>query len=360
MGRHASTFDWVSTILLSCLGLFGLFVLLTISRELFLQQLLFVGVGLVLILLVSRIIPGLLWWSAPLLYVFSLLLLVLSYFGPSIRGATRWIFIAGFQLQPSEFVKPFLLIAFARFISQYPPRKLKYLPFHIILFLIPFLLVFKQPDLGSSIVYVAMWLAMMLGGGLPIGLLIASVVGGFFFLPVLWNLLLPYQKDRIFTFINPALDPQGAGYNALQAMIAIGSGQLFGRGLGRGTQSHLRFLPEYHTDFLFATLVEELGFFGGTLLLVAYFALLWRIIGPLLRGKVTDAFPFLYSVGLFAIFLTQVFINAGMNMGVIPVTGITLPFVSYGGSSILSVSLSFGLLFAIKQSQEEQGGIAIR
>ncbi len=360
MGRSASTFDWVSTIILTCLGLFGLFILLTISRDLFLQQLVFVGIGLILIYFVARIMPGLLWWSGPLLYVASIGLLILSYLGPSIRGATRWIFIGGFQLQPSEFVKPFLLIAFARFISQYPPRRIRYIPFHIILFIIPFLLVFKQPDLGSSIVYVAMWVAMMLGGGLPIGFLVVTVIGGFFLLPVFWNVLLQYQKDRILTFINPALDPQGAGYNALQAMIAIGSGQLFGRGLGRGTQSHLRFLPEYHTDFLFATLVEELGFFGGALLLIGYFALLWRIIGPLLRGKVIDAFPFLYSVGLFSIILTQVFINAGMNLGIIPVTGITLPFVSYGGSSILSVSLSFGLLFAIKRSQEESGGIAIR
>lgn len=358
MGRYASTFDWVSTILLSCLGLFGLFILLTISRELFLQQLVFIAAGFAIIFVTSRILPGLLWWLGPILYIGSLILLALSYFGPSIRGATRWIFIGGFQLQPSEFVKPLLLIAFARFIAQYPPRKIKYIPLHVVLFLIPFLLVFKQPDLGSSIIYAAMWIAMMLGGGLPIGLLIATVVGGFFLLPVFWNVLLPYQKDRIFTFINPALDPQGAGYNALQAMIAIGSGQLFGRGLGRGTQSHLRFLPEYHTDFLFATLVEELGFFGGMLLLIGYFALLWRIVGPLFRGKM-ELFPFLYSVGLFSILLTQVFINAGMNMGVIPVTGITLPYVSYGGSSILSVSLSFGLLFAIKKTQEEWGGIAI-
>ena len=143
------------------------------------------------------------------------------------------------------------------------------------------------------------------------------------------------------------MDPKGAGYNALQAMIAVGSGQWFGRGLGRGTQSHLRFLPEFHTDFIFATLIEELGFLGGSLLLFGYAFLLYRIIAPVIRGVITDTRVFIYSFGLFAMLLSQIFINAGMNMGLIPITGITLPFVSYGGSSILSTAISFGILWAI-------------
>jgi rod shape determining protein RodA len=142
-------------------------------------------------------------------------------------------------------------------------------------------------------------------------------------------------------------------------MIAVGSGELFGRGLGRGTQSHLRFLPEYHTDFIFATLVEELGFIGGFLLLLGYAVLLWRILRPLLRGEVNDLFGFTYAAGLFGVLLAQIVINAGMNMGIIPVTGITLPFVSAGGSSLLSFAMSFGILWAFQRRRSESRSVAI-
>ncbi len=178
-------------------------------------------------------------------------------------------------------------------------------------------------------------------------------------LPFLWSHLASYQQSRILTFINPALDPKGAGYNALQSMIAVGSGQWWGRGLGRGTQSHLRFLPEFHTDFIFATLVEELGFLGGTLLLTGYAFLLYRIITPIFAGAVEDTRLFIYSFGLFAMLMSQIVINAGMNMGLFPITGITLPFVSYGGSSILSTAISFGILWALVRANRNGSGIAI-
>ena len=288
-----------------------------------------------------------LWWVAPFTYILANAFLVLSYLGPAIRGATRWILFFGVQLQPSELVKPLLLLAFAHYIAKYSPRKISNIPRLFILFAIPFFLVFRQPDLGSSLVYGAFWTAMMLAGGLPVWLLIAGLGLVGVLVPLLWTHLAVYQKSRITTFLDPGLDPKGAGYNALQAMIAVGSGQLFGRGLGRGTQSSLRFLPEFHTDFIFATLVEELGFVGGSLLLAGYGILLYRIITPLIRGAVSDVRVFIFSFGLFAMLLSQIFINAGMNMGLIPITGITLPFVSYGGSSILSTAVSFGLLWAI-------------
>ncbi len=359
MGRSSNRYDWITTALLFCLGSFGLFILLTIQTGLFLQQLLLLGLGFFLLFIVSRIDAVVLWWSAPLGYIFANIFLLLSYFGPSIRGATRWIFVAGFQLQPSEIVKPILLVAFAHFISRYPPKNLRFLPFHVVLFLIPFLLVFRQPDLGSSIVYGAMWLSMMIAGGLPVGLvaLISGITSLLY--PLVWKLLAGYQKDRILTFLNPALDPKGAGYNAIQAMIAVGSGQLFGRGLGRGTQSHLRFLPEYHTDFIFATLIEELGFLGGLVLFTLYGLLLWRILSPLLRRVISERDSFVYSIGLFSMILVQITINTGMNMGIIPVTGITLPFVSYGGSSILSFCLSYGIFWAVTKAQTEEKSIAI-
>lgn len=347
MGRHTFTIDWVSALVLLCLGSFGIFILLTVSQSFFIAQLLYLVVAFALMVGIAQLDAIILWWFAPIGYVLANIFLLLSYLGPSIRGATRWILIFGVQLQPSELVKPLLLLAFAHFMSKYPPRNLANVPRLLVLFAIPFFLVLRQPDLGSSIVYAAFVMAMMLAGGLPVWILISAAGLTAICVPIIWAHLAPYQQSRITTFLDPELDPKGAGYNALQAMIAVGSGEFFGRGLGRGTQSHLRFLPEFHTDFIFATLVEELGFLGGGLLLTGYGILLYRIIAPFIRGVTTDARVFIYSFGLFAMLLSQIFINAGMNMGLIPITGITLPFVSYGGSSILSTAVAFGLLWAI-------------
>lgn len=359
MGRRTHHIDWITALILLCLGAFGLFILLTVGREYFVPQLLFIIVGFVLLFGISYIDPVLLWWFAPVGYVLSNIFLAMSYLGPHIRGATRWIVVAGAQIQPSEFVKPFLLLAFAYFMTQYTPRKLRNVPLLFALFIVPFLLVLRQPDLGTGLVYAGFWSSMLLAGGLPVWFFAAAAALAGILLPFIWTHLQPYQQSRILTFLNPSLDPKGAGYNALQAMIAVGSGQWWGRGLGRGTQSHLRFLPEFHTDFIFATLVEELGFLGGTLLLAGYAFLLYRIIAPLLKGVLTDTRVFIYSFGLFAMLLSQIFINIGMNMGLIPITGITLPFVSYGGSSILSTAVAFGLLWALVRSVDGGSGVAI-
>ena len=352
--------DWITAALLLAIGSFGLFLLLTINRGFFAQQLLAFVIGFFVLVVFSRIDRELLWWFAPIGYVLGILFLLLSFAGPSIRGSNRWLFLGPMQLQPSELIKPFLLLAFSRFMAEYSPRKIRTLPLHIGLFLVPFLLVFRQPDLGTALVYTGMWGTMLLASGVSVILVgaVASVIALFF--PILWGFLASYQKARIATFLNPALDPKGAGYNAIQAMIAVGSGQLFGRGLGRGTQSHLRFLPEYHTDFIFATLIEELGLVGGVMLLAGYALLLWRILMPLLRGMVDDAFHFIYASGLFAMILSQIFINTGMNMGILPITGITLPLVSYGGSSVLSIAASFGILWAFERRSSTPGSVAIR
>lgn len=329
------------------LSSFGLFVLSTLSQTSFLQQLGFVSAAIVLLWIFSRLDAALLWWFAPWAYLFSIILLFLSFLGPEIRGATRWIVIGGMQIQPSEMVKPFLLLSFSRFITEYSPRNLRFILIHLFLFLLPTLLVIRQPDIGTGLIYISSWIAMMLAGGLPVFVLVVFVLGIGLAFPALWQKLAPYQQSRILTFLEPTLDPRGSGYNALQSMIAVGSGQLFGRGLGRGTQSHLRFLPEHHTDFIFASLVEELGFLGGVVLLLGYFVLLWHMVRPMLRGLVTHMFPFVFSLGLFAMILSQVFIHVGMNMGLLPITGITLPFVSYGGSSVLSLAVSFGMWLSI-------------
>lgn len=360
MGDRTLTIDWLSYILLICLGLFGIFILLTIDASLVTLQGLNLVLGFLLLLIIAYLDIPLLTWFAPIGYGIGTFLLTITYLFPPIRGARRWIEVFGLQIQPSELVKPLFLLAFAWFMQRYPVRKTSNVWRHIVFFLVPFLLIFNQPDLGSSIIYAAFWFAMMVASGLSFRV-IASLGGVFLvFMPLLWSILAPYQQARIVTFVNPGLDPQGAGYNAVQSTIAVGSGQLFGRGLGRGTQSHLQFLPEYHTDFIFATLVEELGFIGGIVLLGVYGLLLWRVLRPLLRQEVPNAFGFIYAIGLFTMMLVQVVINTGMNMGLLPITGITLPFVSQGGSSVLSLAVSFGLLWALQQGKSRSGSIAIR
>lgn len=347
MGRNARYNDWIVIILLGLLSVFGLFVLLTVNTSLFFQQLLYICVGAALFFIISKIESVILYWLIPFGYIGSIILLILPFFNPAIRGAKRWILLGSEQIQPSELVKPILLFIFAYLISKYPPKKMSEIFFHSILFLIPFLIVFKQPDLGTGIVYLCMWISMMIMGGFPLPIFFSGLGIGVVILPLFWHFLAPYQQSRIMTFINPMLDPRGAGYNAIQAVIAIGSGQWFGRGLGLGTQSHLRFLPEYYTDFMFATLVEELGFVGGALLLLLYALLLWNILRPLIQSVITGRTPVIFTIGVFTMLLTQITINSGMNMGILPITGITLPLVSYGGSSLLSIAISFGLLWAI-------------
>jgi rod shape determining protein RodA len=332
---------------LLAIGCFGLGIILTINASLFAQQVLYLGIGFGLLVFFASVDSQILYYFSPIFYVVGNLFLSLSYLGPSIRGAKRWILIAGNQLQPSELVKPFMLLGFAYVISKYPPRTGKNILLHVVLFIIPFFLIFRQPDLGSSIVYASLWLAMLIAGGLPLPLLFMSSVGFLLGLPIFWNLLAPYQKERIFTFVSPASDPGGTGYNALQSMIAVGSGQFFGKGLGLGTQSHLRFLPEFHTDFIFGTLVEELGFVGGAVLLLLYGLLLWNVCKPFLRKENNSSFIFVFSSGLLFMMLSQIVINTGMNMGIVPITGITLPLVSYGGSSLLSIMSSFGIFMAL-------------
>jgi len=352
MGRYLQYLDIKLTCLLLAIGCFGLGIIFTISSDLFYQQLLFFFLGATLLFICATLDSLILYFFSPIFYVVGTVFLSLSYLGPNIRGATRWIMIGGNQLQPSELVKPLILLGLSYFISKYPPRTVRNIGIQCILFLIPFFLIFRQPDLGSSLVYLAMWFAMLIAGGLPIPVFFVGFLTFILTVPFIWHILAPYQQTRISTFLSPTIDPGGAGYNALQSMIAVGSGQFFGKGLGLGTQSHLRFLPEYHTDFIFGTLVEELGFVGGGFLLFLYIVALLQICIPFLRQKISSPFIFIYSSGLLYMMLSQILINTGMNMGIVPITGITLPLVSYGGSSLLSVMTSFGIFMALKRQPQ--------
>jgi len=359
MGRFLQHIDVPLTLFILAIGCFGLGIILTIQTGLFFQQLMFFFFGIILLIISSSIDSAILYFFSPAFYIAGTLFLSLSYLGPNIRGATRWIMIGNTQLQPSELVKPFILLGLSFVISKYPPKTLKNLCLHVLCFLIPFLLILRQPDLGSSIVYLIFWVSMLVAGGLPIFWFLISSACFVVALPFFWHALAPYQQARIVTFLSPSLDPSGAGYNALQSMIAVGSGQLFGKGLGLGTQSHLRFLPEFHTDFIFGTLVEELGFVGGALLLLLYAFVLWQVCLPFLKKEIQSSFVFIYATGLLFMMVSQIVINTGMNMGIVPITGITLPLVSYGGSSLLSVMTSFGIFMALKRQSKGDERVAI-
>lgn len=357
MAKIFKDFDWLIFLPIIILGGFSLSLLATPQETFFTSQAIFFLVGLFLFFLFSRIDWQIYKSLAGLAYLTSIALLLVTFLGPHIRGATRWIEILGVRWQPSELVKPLMIISLASFFSSFAPRNLKNLTLGLVLLLPSLFLIFRQPDLGSAIVMAGIWMGIVYGAGLPfiLGLSLAMIF--FLFLPLGWFLLKDYQKTRILSFLNPLLDPQGASYHSIQAMIAVGSGQLLGRGLGQGPQSHLLFLPEYHTDFIFAALVEELGFIGGVLVIVTYLVLLLRILK--VAGKVKDPCAKLILIGVFSQLILQVFINIGMNLGLLPITGVTLPLLSYGGSSLISTLITLGIVANISKTTNKNQAIDI-
>lgn len=347
-------------ILIPVLGLIGvsLAIMGSTTFELFPQQLIFFVIGLILCLIFAsidyRIWRNFTW----IFYILSLLLVLITFFTPQIRGSSRWIDIGWVRLQPSEIVKPFIIVVFAGLLSKKENMKLSQ---YLIVFttLLPILLIiFKQPDLGNVLVYLFIFIMMILANGFSILLLAISFILVGLGFPLIWQILKDYQKARILSFINPHADPVGAGYNALQAVIAIGSGQLYGLGLGKGTQSHLLFLPEYHTDFIFASLGEELGLLGGVVVLLFYIIILARIIT--IASNSENKFGYLLAIGIWSQIFIQVFINMGMNLGILPITGITLPLLSYGGSSIVSTLICLGICISIARVNKGDTPIVIR
>lgn len=351
--KNLRSFDWLLTAAVLFLIVLGLAVIYGISLndpttnfQLFKKQLLFVGIGLACFFLLGQVNYRLWQTLSKLIYAFFVIILIgVLFFGATVRGTTGWIQIGGFGVQPVEFAKISVVIFLAQYFNRYGREF--FLWRHIIVSGISVMfivgLVLLQPDLGSSMVMVATWILMLLIGRIKkshlavlLGLfIIASLIGWFF-------VFKPYQKDRIMTFINPQSNPLNEGYNVRQSVIAIGSGQLWGRGFALGSQSQLHFLPEPETDFIFAVLAEEFGFIGVTLLLGAYALILYRLIR--LANRTRDNYAAYFCLGLAAMLLVQLFINIGMNMGIAPVTGIPLPFISAGGSSMIALLIALGMV----------------
>jgi len=285
------------------------------------------------------------------LYFGGVVLLGLLYpFGVKIEGAKRWLGFAGFYIQPSEFAKLGLIVALARYFSKRPVQgdlSLSELGLPILMVLLPFCLVVFQPDLGTGLVLVGilgivtLWIGLEKRDLLFLGVLTTiGCVGG-------WFLLKDYQKQRILSFLDPWRDPLGTGYHLIQSKIAIGSGGIWGKGICLGTQARLGFLPEYHTDFVFALLGEEWGFAGAVVVILLFLGfLLWAFETA---QKAKDPFGRFLAMGIMSLFLLHVTINIGMALGLLPVVGLPLPFFSYGGSCMVVSLLAVGLLLSIRK-----------
>ncbi len=356
--RFWKNFDWILagvTLLLVAIGLLVIWstsfkaTALASSSDVIHQAVFAVG-GLVLLVMAARTDYRLWAKLTPWLYGLMLVLLVVVLLiSKPILGAQRWIDLGFFQFQPSEFAKLVVIVVLAKFFADHYDQleRPKYLLISLGYAAVPVLLVMRQPDLGTALVIMAIWLGMALVSRIRKLYLLALGGVGLALLPFMLSHLKDYQKARLAVFLNPQADPLGAGHNVIQSTITIGSGQVFGRGLAAGSQSQLNFLPPLaqHTDFIFAVLNEKMGFVGGTLLIVLFAVLLWR--GLLIAYRAQDRFGLFLATGIVSMLLFHVFINAGMNMGIAPVTGIPLPFVSYGGTSLMVAMIAIGLLQSV-------------
>lgn len=336
--------DWRLLGPLLPLWVLSLLVLGGLSWQSALSQAAFIILGLILFFLVAGYPYEQHRWLGRYYLIASVGLLLLPFiFGSITRGAIRWIPLGSYSLQPSELVKPLLIIVFSAYLSQKQS-----LFWYLMLLLVPFALIFKQPDLGTSLVVGAIWLGLLLSARIKAGKILALLLVILLALPLGYRLLQPYQKQRLLSFTNPYSDPAGAGYQVIQALTAIGSGGFWGQGLGRGSQSQLQFLPERQTDFIFAAIGEELGFLAGTGLILSYWYLLRRLL--VIAKNIRDDFGRLIVTGVSVMLWFQIGVTVAMNLGLMPVTGITLPLVSAGGSSMLATMVSLGLVSSVWKS----------
>lgn len=285
------------------------------------------------------------------LFLITVFLLVLVlFFGERVRGAQSWFDLGDFSFQPSDPAKLVLILLLAKYFTR---RHIEIAHIRHILVsglyaLVLFLLIFFQPDFGSGIIIFLVWFGMVLVSGLSKKHLLMVCLSIFVLSFILWNYVFAdYQKDRILTFIHPLTDIQGAGYNAYQSTVTVGSGKLLGKGIGYGTQSKLQFLPEYETDFIFAAFAEEWGFVGTLFLFGLFGVLIWRIVLLSLHGA--SNFETFFGLGLSILFISHFMIHVGMNVGLLPVTGTTMPFLSYGGSHLLTEYMGLGILMGMRR-----------
>lgn len=317
------------------------------SLGLYKTQALWFGIGMVLTALILLIHYSILSRLAYIIYFANLILLgAVLLVGKSSLGAKRWIGVGGFRVQPSEFMKLSMVICLAKYFESDQTvggYGFKDLILPTLLVGIPAGLIMLQPDLGTALIILLTFMTMMLFMKIQRKTLLVIALCGIFALPVAYKFgLKPYQRQRIISFIDPTSDPKGSGYNSIQSMIAVGSGQLLGKGYKKGTQSQLNFLPEHHTDFIFSVFSEEHGFLGCLLLVALY--MIFMLNGLSIAYQSHDKFGVLLALGIMTIFFWHIFVNMGMVMGLLPIVGVPLPFLSYGGSSLVTSILCVAIL----------------
>ncbi len=332
----------------------------TIWQDIYKRQILWVVIGLVCFFLVSGFNYRKLWDANYFIYGLALFFLFLVFFSGIVRlGAQRWLRFAGFNFQPAEFAKLAIIIFLARWFSRKSVDDISLLsgkfgffralllPFVFVA--MPMFLIIAQPDLGSGLILLFVFVSLLYLTDVRLKYIFILVIFLALPLPFLWHLLHDYQKQRLLVFLNPNIDPLGAGYTIIQSRIAIGSGGLFGNGWLSGTQSQLFFLPESHTDFIFATFSEQWGFLGSSLLILIYYLIIRQ--GFTIAQRTSDSFGKLLAYGISLLLALQVFINIAMNMGLAPVVGLPLPLLSYGGSSVLVTFVALGILVNIDRTR---------
>lgn len=354
-GRFRSlTVDWVAWGAATALAILGLLTMASFTPEdpFSGRQVVWLVIGIVVFFAASLVDwrflrRSLVVFSIYVVCLAPLVFLVLA--GTVTQGARSWFDLGAFALQPVEFVKIALIIILAKYFSRrhIEIRNARHILVSGTYMAIVFVLVAFQPDFGSAIIIGTIWLGMVLLSGISRLHVATMIVLGITAFAGLWTFgFQDYQKERILTFVHPLTDIQGAGYNAYQSTVAVGSGELFGKGIGYGTQSKLRFLPEYQTDFIFAAFAEEWGFVGIALVFTLYGLLFVRIMATASRGATN--FETLFAYGVLFYFLAHFTLHAGINMGLLPVTGTTIPFMSYGGSHLLAEFLALGMLSGMR------------
>lgn len=347
--------DWIMLsavlllLLIGFLALYGVSLADTAaSLSNFKKQLISAAIGVTLMFSVAFFdYRSLSFFSTKLYFATLLALGLVIFWGTKIRGTTGWIGMGSFHIQPVEMAKLAMVIFLASFFSQKKSQLSLTVRIivSVILIFFPVFLIIKQPDFGSSIIIIASWAVMLSVSGINKKNLFILFLIGILVSYSSWFILRDYQKERLISFVNPHNDPRGSGYNVIQSMVAVGSGGLMGKGLGHGSQSQLNFLPEKHTDFIFAVIAEELGFFGATVVLMLLVVLFYRL--KEIARLSSDNFGYLLAVGILVMIFSQSFINIGMNIGAMPVAGVPLPFLSYGGSSLVAMFVSVGVMQSI-------------
>jgi rod shape determining protein RodA len=348
-----SSIDWLIMIPVAILLAFSLTTLYSIDFAVFKSQLLFTFVSVVVFFFLTQLNPSVLrYYSIPIYIVSLILLIAVLFLGVEARGSVRWFQIGGFSIQFSELLKPLLALSLASYLANLKNYSFKSFISVLVLLAPIALLIFFQPDLGNALIYVFVTLGALVIFGFPFKWFLAGFLMWLATVPFIWTVLHEYQRQRVLTLVDPSRDPLGTSYNAIQAVIAIGSGMMLGKGLGQGTQATLRFLPEHHTDFIFATISEELGFIGATVIIICFAVIFFRLYMMIKNND--DKFAKIFSIIVFLLIFVHFAVNVGMNLAVLPIVGVTLPFVSYGGSSLLSNFVLLGLLFAVnKKSRRE-------